>query len=53
MVKIEFKRLHEDQIFRDAIVLPDDHKLSDAEIEQIKDQRFADWIQSISEVSEE
>lgn len=52
MVKIEFERLHEDQVFRDAIVLPDDHGLAESEIERIKEQRFADWIQSISEVSE-
>lgn len=53
MIKIEFERAHEGLVFRDAIVLPDGHNLSDAEIEQLKDRRFADWVESILEVSEE
>jgi hypothetical protein len=30
--------------FADALVLPDDHTLTDAEIEAIKQQRLDNWI---------
>lgn len=46
-MKIEFEMEHEGMIFRDAIVLPDDHGLTDEQIEQMKQKRFADWIQAI------
>jgi hypothetical protein len=53
MIKIEFEFVYEDQMFRDAIVLPDDHGLSDEEIEAIKQKRFDDWKESIKPESEE
>lgn len=39
--------------FTDAIHLPDDHGLSDAEIEAIKQKRYADWLEAIKPVDEE
>lgn len=39
--------------FRDAIVLPDDHGMSDNEIDQIKQKRFIDWIAATTPVEGE
>lgn len=36
--------MYEEMPFVDAIVLPDEHGLTDEQIEQIKQKRFADWI---------
>ena len=44
MVSIPF----EIEGFRDAIVLPDDHTLTDADIEAIKEQRYAAWLVAIA-----
>jgi len=48
MIKIEFEQNYQGHIFKDAIVLPSDHGLTDAEIEQIKNQRLVDWVKLIS-----
>ena len=56
MVKIDFEFESEYGVYRDAIVLPEDHNLDDAEIDVIKQQRFDNWeahIVAASEVSEE
>jgi hypothetical protein len=40
MVTINFEF---DDIYKDALILPDDHGLSDAEIEAMKQQRYDNW----------
>jgi hypothetical protein len=57
MVKIEFKFDSEFGVFRDAIVLPDNHGMSDAQIDSMKQQRFDAWLETVrlsdEEISEE
>ena len=43
-MKIDFSFDTQYGNFADAIVLPDDHTLTDAEIEAIKQQRLDNWI---------
>lgn len=44
MLKIDFERETAHGIFRDAITLPEDHPFSDAEIEQMMQQRTDNWV---------
>lgn len=44
MVKIDFEFDSPYGVFRDALHLPDDHGLSDAEIDAMKQQRFDNWL---------
>ena len=44
MVKIDFEFDSTYGVFRDALHLPDDHGLSDAEIDAMKQQRFDNWL---------
>jgi len=44
MVSIEFEFDTQYGTFRDALVLPDDHGLSDAELDAMKQQRLDNWI---------
>ena len=44
MVKIDFEFETAFGLFRDALHLPDDHGLSDAEIESMKQERVDNWI---------
>ena len=44
MVSIVFEFDTQYGLFRDALVLPDDHGLSDAELEAMKQQRLDSWI---------
>lgn len=53
MIKIDFEVSKDGQVFRDAIHLPDDHGMSDAEIEAMKKKRFTDWLAVISAATEE
>lgn len=56
MARIEFEFDSEFGVYRDAIVLPDNHGLSKAKIEEIKQTRFENWkahIIAASEVTEE
>ena len=39
--------------FRDAIHLPDDHGLSDAELLAMQESRFAQWCAALQPVVEE
>ena len=39
--------------YRDAIVLPDDHTMTDLEIEAIKQARYDNWLVMLALVSEE
>lgn len=53
MIKIDFEVETQYGVYRDAIVLPEDHKFSDAEIQAIKDQRVNSWIVAIETPSED
>jgi hypothetical protein len=52
-MKIDFEFEKDGVVFRDAIHLPDDHGLSDAEIEAIKQARYANWLEAIKPAEEE
>lgn len=43
-MKIDFKFDTAHGKFRDALYLPDNHNLSDSEIEALKEQRRDNWI---------
>ncbi len=53
MIKIDFEFNSDYGVFRDALHLPDDHGLSDAEISVMKQQRFDNWIAIINAVPTE
>ena len=53
MVKIDFEFDSPYGVFRDALHLPDDHGLSDDEIQALKQQRFDNWIAIVTAPSEE
>ncbi len=44
MVKIDFEFDTPHGVFRDALYLPDDHGLSDEQIEAMKKERVDNWI---------
>jgi hypothetical protein len=44
MVKIDFEFDSQFGVFRDALHLPDNHGLSDDDIQARKQQRFDNWI---------
>lgn len=44
MVKIDFSFETQHGKFADALHLPDDHGLSDAEIDAMKQQRLDNWL---------
>jgi len=48
MVNIDFSFDTQYGKFADAIVLPDDHTLTDAEIEAIKQERLNNWIAAVT-----
>lgn len=52
MVKIDFAFDTKYGRFADALHLPDDHGLSDAEIEAMKQQRLDNWIAIVSDYSD-
>jgi hypothetical protein len=52
-MKIEFEFTSEFGVFRDAIVLPDNHGMSEAQITDIKQQRFDAWLEAIQPAEEE
>jgi len=47
-MKIIFEFQTEHGIFRDALHLPDDHGMSDAQIEVMKQQRVDNWIAAVT-----
>lgn len=51
MLKIDFEKTDGTYTLVDAIYLPDDHKLSDKEIEAIKQKRFDDWLAIMTALS--
>ena len=44
MIKIDFEFQTPHGMFRDALHLPDDHTLTDAEIQAMKQQRRDNWL---------
>jgi hypothetical protein len=52
-MKIDFEFETDHGKFRDALHLPDDHGLSDAEIEVMKEERRDNWIAVITAPSVE
>ena len=52
-MKIDFEITKDGYTYRDAIVLPDDHGLSDAEIEAMKQARFDAWYALVTAPVEE
>lgn len=47
-MKIDFTKTDGTYTLQDALYLPDDHNLSDADIEVIKQQRFDNWVAIIT-----
>ena len=47
-MKIDFEKTNGQYTLRDAILLPDDHNLTEAQIENIKQQRFDNWLSIIT-----
>jgi hypothetical protein len=52
-MKIDFSFDTQYGKFADSIILPDNHSLSDAEIEALKQQRLDTWIAVVSYVPTE
>jgi hypothetical protein len=48
MVRIEFEKMYGELVFRDAITLPDDHTMTEDEIEAMKQERFDNWVAVIT-----
>lgn len=46
-VRVEFERQTEYGVFRDAICLPPDQTLSDAEIAALQEQRVQQWLAAV------
>jgi hypothetical protein len=53
MIKINFSFDTQYGTFADALILPDNHTFTDAEIEAIKQERLDDWIAVVSATAEE
>ena len=47
-MKIIFEAQTEHGLFRDALHSPDDHGMSDAQIEAMKQQRVDNWIAAVT-----
>jgi hypothetical protein len=44
MIKIDFEFTTQFGVFRDALYLPEEHSLSDAEIDALKQERLDNWL---------
>ena len=53
MISIDFEISKDGYTFKDAIVLPEDHGLTDDQIEAMKQKRFDDWYAIITAPNEE
>ena len=53
MIKIDFEINRDGNTFRDAIVLEDNHNLTEQQIEEIKEKRFQDYLIAIQPQEEE
>jgi hypothetical protein len=47
-MQIIFEYDHNGIIFRDALNLPDNHTFTDAELEAMKQERIANWLEMIT-----
>lgn len=52
MISIDFEFESQYGRYADALLLPDDHGLSNEEIEQMKQQRFTSWLASVEAASQ-
>lgn len=48
IIKIDFEIDRNNMIFRDALYLPINHNLSDAELDALKEERYTNWMLSLS-----
>ena len=53
MIKIDFEINRDGNTFCDAIVLEDNHNLTEQQIEEIKEKRFQDYLIAIQPQEEE
>ena len=53
MITIPFELTQDGYTLKDAIVLPNDHNLTDDDIEELKQKRFDDWYAVVTAPSEE
>lgn len=53
MVSIDFDIVRDGNVFKDAIVLPDDNGLTDEQINAIKEDRYTAWLEVINTPVEE
>lgn len=53
MIKIDFSFDTPHGKFADALHLPDDHGMTDAEIDSMKQQRLDNWLAVVTAVPEE
>jgi len=53
MIKIEFEITKDGYTLKDAIVLPENHGMTNEQIEAIKQKRFDDWYAIVTAPSEE
>ena len=53
MITIQFEISQDSHTLKDAIVLPENHGLSDEQIEAIKQKRFDDWYAIVTAPQEE
>jgi hypothetical protein len=53
MVKIDFEFDTPHGVFRDALHLPDDHSMTDEQIDAMKQQRVDNWIAIVTAPSAE
>jgi hypothetical protein len=53
LIRIDFKIERDGFVFADAIHLPSDHTMSDAEIEAVKQARFEAWYTLVTTPVEE
>jgi hypothetical protein len=51
-MKIDFEFETPHGVFRDAIVLPDDHSFTASELQLMKEKRVDDWIAAVTAVPE-
>jgi hypothetical protein len=49
MIYIQYEKSNETHSFVDVLVLEDDHGLSDEELEALKETRFQNWLNAISQ----
>lgn len=44
MIKIDFEISRDGMTYRDALYLPDDHGMTDDQINALKEERYANWL---------